>query len=121
MLMMHRWRYDVALKGFCLCVWPEMQLYSVLYKYIYRLYIIAPRRPNACLWPHILNVLNMGLVSVALLLVGPLLCAAAPLLQPKVVRGDAQLRVDTGRVVADEFSFNARTYNGQSPGPTVVP
>ena len=70
--------------------------------------------------PHPLNVLNMGLVSVALLLVGPLLCAATPLLQPKVVRGDAQLRVDTGRVVADEFSFNARTYNGQSPGPTVV-
>ena len=36
------------------------------------------------------------------------------------MRGDALLRVETGRVVADEFSFNARAYNGGTPGPTIV-
>ena len=47
------------------------------------------------------------------------LSLAAPLLQPPAVRGDAVLRIDTGRVKADEFSFNARAYNGGSPGPTI--
>ena len=45
---------------------------------------------------------------------------AAPLLQPPIVRNDPLLRVETGRVVADDFSFNARAFNGGSPGPTII-
>ena len=45
---------------------------------------------------------------------------AAQLLQPPIVRNDPLLRVETGRVVADDFSFNARAFNGGSPGPTII-
>ena len=45
---------------------------------------------------------------------------AAPLLQPPIVRNDPLLRVETGRVAADDFSFNARAFNGGSPGPTII-
>ena len=48
------------------------------------------------------------------------LVLAAPLQQPPILRGDATLSVTTGRVVADDFSFTGRAYNGGAPGPTLV-
>lgn len=64
---------------------------------------------------------NFAMVPVLLAAVS----ALNPLTQPPTIRGEATmggatLSITVGRISADNLGFNARSYNGSSPGPTIL-